>query len=430
VNLLVLTHREFIEACAIAGVMLLAIFWQLRRLDWRDAEGEGGRVWRGESLLSFVLLALSAAFLGATIEQGVRQDYFLYRGIWGVVREGHDPWWLTLGFWGNYPTNAYGPLFNGLAIFDWFNPILPKLLFAWTYLLFAVGTIKATRRAMSRGLLTAVGGIIWFWNPYAWIEIARYGHFDVLIGMACVAAVAARTVRRDVPSGASLALGVLLKYIPGVLLPFLILDRGRFRLRLLGVAVAGILIGFGVSVLLWGPATFRPIRFAVGRQSEYLSVYRFLEGTYSPIHGLDIRRDLHYLVTPLLLLALLRAWNWCRRRCTEPASAAVLAILITLLLYQVGFPQYQMVLFVLASYWIVRKWEALMRRQLPLVALGGYFAWIATFDIIEATKGVDYLAMRDWAGLVTFVLGCLLIAGIVRSSPIEDAECPVGGPAS
>jgi hypothetical protein len=421
-----LTRREYLGACAIAAVMLLAISWELLRGDRRDAKGQGGRVSRGDCLLSLVLVVLSAAFLAATIQQGVRQDYYLYRGIWGVVREGHDPWWLSLGFFGNYPTNAYGPLFNALAIFEWFNPLLPKLLFAWAYLLFAANTIKASRRAMSRGLGAAVGGIIWFWNPYAWIEIAHYGHFDVLIGLSCVAAVAARIVRRDVTSGVSLALGVLLKYIPGVLLPFLILDRGRFRLRLLGAALAVIAMGFGLSLLIWGWATFRPISFAVGRQSEYLSVYRFLEGSYSPIKGLDIRRDLRYLTTPLLLLALLRAWNWCRRRGTEPASASVLATLITLLMYHVGFPQYQMVLFVLASYWIVRKWEALERRRLLLVALGCYFAWIATFDIIEATKGVDYRAMRDWAGLVTFVLGSLVIAGIVRSSPIEAAECPAG----
>jgi hypothetical protein len=424
VIVLILTRREYLGACAIAGVFLVAIAWQLRRVDRRDAVGPAGRVSRGESLLSLALLLLSAAFLAATIQQGVRQDYYLYRGIWGVVREGHDPWWLSLGIFGNAPTNAYGPLFNGLAIFDWFNPLLPKLLFAWTYLAFAASTIKASRRVMSRGLGAAAVAIIWFWNPYAWIEIPRYGHFDVLIGLSCVAAVAARIARRDVASGVSLALGVLLKYIPGVLLPFLILDRGRFRIRLLGSTLAVIAMGFGLSLLIWGWATFRPISFAIGRQPEYLSIFRFLEGTLSPVQGLDITRDLRYLSTPLLLLALLRVWNWSRRRGTEPASTAILVILTMLLLYQVGFPQYQMVLFVIASYWIVRKWEVLHRRQTLLVALGCYFAWIATFDVIEATLGVDYRRMRDWAGLVTLTLGCVLISCIVASSPIEEAESP------
>ena len=40
-------------------------------------------------------------------------------------------------------------------------------------------------------------------------------------------------------------------------------------------------------------------------------------------------------------------------RMIGPAPAAVLAVLVTLMFYQVGFAQYHMVLFVLASYWMM-----------------------------------------------------------------------------
>ena len=28
----------------------------------------------------------------------------------------------------------------------------------------------------------------WFWNPFPWVEVAIRGHFDILAGLACVAA--------------------------------------------------------------------------------------------------------------------------------------------------------------------------------------------------------------------------------------------------
>ena len=54
-----------------------------------------------------------------------------------------------------------------------------------------------------------------------------------------------------------------------------------------------------------------------------------------------------------MLIALSWTWFQARKRMIQPAPAAVLAILVTLMFYQVGFAQYHMVLFVLASYWMV-----------------------------------------------------------------------------
>ena len=52
----------------------------------------------------------------------------------------------------------------------------------------------------------------------------------------------------------------------------------------------------------------------------------------------------------------------------------MLAVLVTLMFYQVGFAQYHMVLFVLASYWMMSARGAI-REAIPLwVALGCYFA--------------------------------------------------------
>ena len=107
--------------------------------------------------------------------------------------------------------------------------------------------------------------------------------------------------QRDVAAGVFLGLGVLLKLMPIVLLPFLMLDGRRLRYRLPAAAVITILLGFGASLVIWGP-DFRPLIFAAGRSSHHLSIYRFLKGPYSPLRRLDIVDDLDP-AAPLFLLA-------------------------------------------------------------------------------------------------------------------------------
>jgi hypothetical protein len=182
-----------------------------------------------------------------------------------------------------------------------------------------------------------------------------------------------------------------------------------------------VLLGLGVSAAVWGPSVFRPIIFAAQRDSHYLSIFRFLRGRYSPLYRLGITPNVDHLAGPILLLALLRAWSWSRVRNIDTASSSVLAILTMLLFYQVGFPQYQMVLFVLASYWIFRKPGQIRNRGPLLVALACYFGWLAIFDLIECTLGADFHSMQEWAGLPTFLLGCALVVCVVRSSATQSS---------
>ncbi len=105
----------------------------------------------------------------------------------------------------------------------------------------------------------------------------------------------------------------------------------------------------------------------------------------------------------------------------------MLAITTTLLFYKVGFPQYQMVLFVLASYWVAARSKQI-RNKMPLyVSLGCYFGWLGIFDLIECTKGVDFHSMQEWAGLPTFLLGCGLIVCIVRALTTQVEQDRVNG---
>src|SRR5208337_913964 len=133
----------------------------------------------------------------------------------------------------------------------------------------------------------------------------------------------------------------------------------------------------------------RPLIFAAGRWSPHQSKYRFLKGHYSPLRWLDCNEDPDQAAPLFMLMALLWAWLWVRKRMIEPAPAAVLAVLVTLMFYQVGFAQYHMVLFVLASYWMMSARGAI-REAIPLwIALGCYFGWLSIFDVMLSKTEID-----------------------------------------
>ena len=89
-----------------------------------------------------------------------------------------------------------------------------------------------------------------------------------------------------------------------------------------------------------------------------------------------------------------------------------------LLFYQTGFPQYQMVTFVLGSSWIVRHWEYVKGRTVRVALVACYFVWLAAFDLyyafIDEMRGELYWhQVEEWVGLPAFLVGCGFIAGLV-----------------
>jgi hypothetical protein len=416
---------EFSVAVVIAAVLHLTILLILRRYDLRAAEGRSATDIRAGRRVSLALSILALAFLAVTVLTWPRHDYFFYLQMWYEVRQGHDPWWLVFGRHGDGPLNAYGPAFNLLVGLAWLNPLAPKLLFAYGYVLFTVASIKGATASRRPSGLQTLGLFALFWTPFPWVEIAIRGHFDILVGLSCLAAVRARLQGRDNLAGLCLALGVLLKYFPIVLLPFLALDRGRLRLRFLVVAMASIAFGLALSYELWGLSVLRPLVFAANRPSSMLSIFRFIRTRYSPLLRLGILTNYDILSPVFLFLALVQAWYWSRDRRPNLEASAAIAAETTVLLYRVGFPQYHMVPFVLASSWTLRNWGQLRGRILLGVALGCYFAWLAAFDVGnfvfgDEPKNLTWELIQEISGLPTFVLGCLFLFAMVRSATAED----------
>ena len=114
--------------------------------------------------------------------------------------------------------------------------------------------------------------------PYCWIEITNFGHFDVLVGLLCAAAVEVRVPSTRCGLRSIFGSGRLAQVHADRDLALSDPGSRAARYRLLSAAAVTIALGFGASLLLWGPSTFRPLIFAAGRSSHHLSIYRFLKG--------------------------------------------------------------------------------------------------------------------------------------------------------
>lgn len=378
------------------------------------------------------LTAISAVFLAVTILAGPRQDYVAYLEIWSRVWSGEDPWWVEASR--GHPLNAYGPAFTLFAPLAEWAPLAPKLVFATAYLL-ALAWLMA--------LPTPRWGVVlWALHPSFWTHIAWYGHFDVLVGLACLVAILSVEHQREPRAGVALGLGVSLKYLPLVLAPFLAIRQDPpsakrsapgLRSGFLRAFVATLLVGMGVGLAIWGAAPLRAVTFAASRPSQMLSIFRYVRGPCSPWPV-----DLDWLATPALLATLSLIWVWSVIRRVGVFPATIAAVLATLLLYKVGFAQYQTVLLVLIIPWWATRGSDVPGSRPLRAAMMLYIGWIGFVDVLDWGIGGS-VGASGWratleaaAGLPTFLLGAWLLVALLRTcskgpSPPRGFDHPPGG---
>jgi hypothetical protein len=360
------------------------------------------------------LIMFSAAFLAFTVLSGSKGDYPFYLDEWMTVLAGDNPWTALAGGdpWAGY--NTYGPLFNLLAPLAWVNPFANKLLFSFSYLIFVIWLIKDFAPHEESIITSWTWAGLWLLNPFPWEQIAYYGYFDILVSLTCVAAVHSLVNNKNRVSGISLASGILLKYLPIAILPFLVFSGRRFHFRLLSFCVGAVILGLVVSVLIWGTSTFLPLTFAAVRTPVW-SIYNVLTSTHSPLRTFLGSPNIDWLEKGFLLTAGLALFTWCTLRQIEPALSSALAILVTLLFYRVGYGNYQMVLFSLILYWAVSNWGQFKEHSVLVALLICYFGFLAFENswkyLLEGS--IFYSKVI----LLQFLLGCALFVGLVRLRP-------------
>jgi hypothetical protein len=381
-------------------VLFIASIDRRHKLRLRDAAKTNANT-------NIVLIAFSAVFLTTTAITGFSKgDYGDYDIEWTSILNGQNPWNL------DDILNAYGPLFNVLAPMTWLNPLFNKLLFAFSYLVYVIWLIRV------HGPRCSFDASSWFCygllilNPFPWVQLAYLGHFDVLVGLACVAAVHSLVYRKDALSGIYLACGILLKFIPIVILPFLAFNGRRFHFCLVGCC-------FLASVLVWGTSTFAPLAFAATRAPTW-SIYSVMNSQYSPLQLIWDTPHAEGLEKPLLLTAGLSIFIWCTLRQVELPLSATLAILVTLLLYRVGFPNYHLVFLCMVSYWVVSEWRRFSKKTVLATLLIGYFNFlaVAVFSYwLGISKYIFY--STNVIALLQFLLGCTVLAGFIRFASLS-----------
>ena len=294
----------------------------------------------------------SAVFLAVACLSGTRHDYWSYVHIWKLIIAGRDPW---SGRVEDFTFNAYGPLFNALALPGSVAWLLPKVLFCLVHSLCAIAMLRAAERA-TRALKGRHFWVPWvvvgfFWSPFFWCEIAWCGNFDILVGALILAAVVNACREHGARSGAFLSAGILLKYYPCMLLPFLVIQPRTFRWKLAVATTILTLAGLASSVAVWGLSTFEPFTFNARRPSTLLSVFSFLRGAYSPLRLWTPEPDVDWLSLPSTAVAILTVLALSMVRRIDLPSASLAAMTATLACYKVGNTQYQMTLFLLAALW-------------------------------------------------------------------------------
>jgi len=366
-----------------------------------------------------VLIAFSAVFLTTTAVTGFsRGDYSDYDIEWTSILNGQNPWSF------DDILNAYGPLFNVLAPMTWLNPLFNKLLFAFSYLVYVIWLIKVHGPRCSFDAPPRFCYGLLLLNMFPWVQIAYLGHFDVLVGLACVAAVHSLVYRKDALSGTYLASGILLKFIPIVILPFLAFNGRRFHFRLVACCIAFVGLGFLASALVWGTSTFTPLAFAATRAPTW-SIYSLMNSQHSPLHLIWDTPRAEWLEKPLLVTAGLSMFIWCTLRQVELALSATLAILVTLLLYRVGFPNYHLVSLCMVSYFVVSESRRFSERTVLAALLIGYFNFLAIAVFSYWMHISEYIFYStNVIALLQFLLGCTVLAGFIwfasLSAPVNQ----------
>ena len=383
------------------------------------------------SKIAFALVMLGALFLAWTAISGARAGaYSDYLAEWHEVLAGHNPWRPQPGV----PRNAYGPLFNVVALLAWLDPIAPKLLFAASYLTFVAWLVlrQTTDRTMRHRQAILVLCLL---NPFPWIEIAHFGFFDVLVGIACAVAVHAARRGDDRLAGVLVGVGVLVKFLPVVILPVLACGRRRLSFDLAGAAAVVVLAGMAASLAVWGPSTFDPVRFAAGRP-PVMSIYDLLGSPDSPFQ-LGLWFDLSGLEKPLIVgsEAMLLVWCWWRK--AGPAVSALLAVLVILLFYRSGYNNYQMMAFCLLTYAFAAATDEFRMTRGLLLAILAYLGCLAAIDagfpvIRRITSSGAATLYLDGCYLARWLAGCTLVGAIgtaTRPFPAYDHPSTNLGPA-
>ena len=199
---------------------------------------------------------------------------------------------------------------------------------AWKLLLLALEfalVLALLRLLRSRGLC-GERLLLYYWNPLVLVESFGSGHVDLVAAVFLVVALALYEANRHARAGIAFALAVMTKYVPGLLLPWLIRRRAWV---LLGVAAV-------TAAILTAPFLGAGAALTTGLRI-YARHWEFNSALYHLLHRVIQNEATVRRVLAVAGIAAALAIAWRARSATEAAFASLVSFL---LLSPTVFPWY------------------------------------------------------------------------------------------
>jgi hypothetical protein len=369
---------------------------------------------------ALVLLIVSIFFvfdyLGNTISD---HDYIVYVRQWRDVINGDNPW--------AGKRSAYGPGHYFIALIYNIYFDLPRYMFVGLWLLtcFEILTIAYRNSKLPLAHKHILAALLLF-NPFFWIIVARFGINDIFMTYCVITSLIFYRLKRHVLSGVLLGLGVSIKFIPFVMVPFLVLSNRQIKWKFALSCAATLFLIFAVSYLLWGDGFLRAFSFGANRPSTNLSIFRFLRGDYSPMHLFTSHPDYDKYSVMITLLLLFTFFIIHVKYNINPLVSSVISFGILLLLYKVGNHQFYTTFFFLVALLVCFEYEKLASRESVIFSLYIFLIWIsmATFFYLFTHRYIN----TDWRhiiGLPTFILGSFSLGLLIKNyaiAPVSEKQ--------
>lgn len=334
----------------------------------------------------------------------IQHDYSIYVPIWQSFLKTHHPYLFADG---TFNGNAYGPLFILFAFPYALYPTIPRLLFVMMWLTVGLFCMVQAEKVHITIHKYRVLWLALLLNSFFYIICMIYGMNEIVMVSCIVFGLYMYQRNKDVLAGFLFGLGFLFKFIPLLLVPFLFFGRDKLRWRFSFSFAATAGIGMFVSYILWHDEILVPFKFGLGRSSTFLSLFNFLNSSFSPLRLFTTLPNVDFLSFPLLLLALLIVFLLHLRYKYDPFALGFIVLTTAYTFLKTNHPQYHMSSMILLLLWLIYHHKKIPWRSPLALSLLIYFGWISgltfLYIFMNGFTG-EWQWIRDFSGLPTFII--------------------------
>jgi hypothetical protein len=346
-----------------------------------------------QSLTIIFSLAIFCAVLNIVyaVLSGKQHDFIAHVNIWREVMRGADPW--------SMPSNTYGPAAN-LLFAPWVavHELAPKVVYVLSWTALELSLVYQARKNLPLAFLL----VCLFNSPLFLVEFAKWGHMEATLSLLVVGSVVLARREKQIPAGFLLALAVCVKYLPIVLLPFLMLRKRKVYWWMGASFALTVTILYAYCFSRWGASMLASIRHVSPTISEHMSVFRFLRGPYSPLQLVGVSK-VDFLSLPLIAVGGLGVFYLYFHGRISQHRALLAAMLLPLTFYAVGYAQYWITYFALYFYYLASQHkndlEQTLSDHIPMMLPLLFVSLFQCFHAYESDLFYGSLRMMDWAGL-------------------------------